>query len=229
MVRRGLRRLGYGLIGGVILLAVSYGATFAFLGWRETVSPSTSQILVLRDGQQIPLVQPTAAPGRVVSPAPPAGGDSPSRTGSSSAAPRAPAPRPPLRLQIPRLSLDWPVVLSDNDHLPRFQGVGWLLGSAFPGAAGNMVLVGHLDGRYATFARLHELQPGDHFIVATADSTMNYRVLSLHPTRPDDVAVLAPTSAATATLITCSGPWDAGLRMYEQRLIVSAAYEAAGP
>jgi hypothetical protein len=39
--------------------------------------------------------------------------------------------------------------------------------------------------------------------------------------------VLAPTATATATLITCSGQWDAGLRMYERRLIVTVDYEGA--
>ena len=229
MARRWLRRLGYGLAGGLILLAVSYGATFAFLGWREAVAPATRQILVLRNGQQIPLFQPPVAAAPLVPSGPAAAKDSPSRPVSGTASRPAPATLPPLQLQIPRLGLDWPVVLSDNDHLPRFQGVGWLLGSAFPGAAGNMVLAGHLDGRYATFTRLHELQPGDRFSGTTPEATTSYRVLSLHQTRADDVAVLAPTSTATATLITCSGPWDASLRMYEQRLIVSAVYEATGP
>src|SRR5205814_543012 len=72
---------------------------------------------------------------------------------------------PPERIRIPRIGVDWPVVLSDITHLPRFNGVGWLQGSAYPGTAGNLVLYGHLDGRYATFGRLHELRAGDEFSV----------------------------------------------------------------
>ncbi len=225
MAVRRLRRLGRGLVGGLVLLALGYGATFAFLGWREAVSPSTSQVLVLRDGRHIPLVQPTAAPA-----APALAADPPTgRVGVAArlVPPSVPAPLPPLRLQIPRIGLDWPVVLSDNAHLPRFQGVGWLLGSAFPGATGNLVLAGHLDGRYATFARLHELQPGDLFSVVTTAARTRYRVRSLRQTTADDVAVLAPTATATATLITCSGLWDTAQRMYAQRLIVTADYEGA--
>jgi sortase A len=141
------------------------------------------------------------------------------------------APLPPKRIKIPRIGVDWPVVLSDNEHLPRFKGVGWLLGSAFPGAPGNMVLFGHLDGPYATFGRLHELQPGDEFAVTTDEGEFVYRVRSSFQTTPDDVSVLAPTDTPTATLITCSGRWDPLARTYSHRLILTAdlVHRGVGP
>lgn len=129
---------------------------------------------------------------------------------------------PPERISIPSISTDWPVVLSTIDHLPEFRGVGWLLGSAFPGHAGNMVLYGHLGGEHGTFMRLHKLQPGAEFSVATAEHVYFYRVRESFETTPDDVGVMAPTSGATATLITCSGPWIPALQTNERRLIVVA-------
>ena len=129
---------------------------------------------------------------------------------------------PPERLHIAKIDLDWPIVLSDNDHLPQFQGVGWMLGSAFPGAPGNMVLFGHLGGPNGVFQRLHELAPGDDFTVETQGVEQHYRVQSLLETTPDEVSVLLPTDKPTATLITCSGPWNAALQTNERRLIVTA-------
>lgn len=134
----------------------------------------------------------------------------------------APQPLPPDRISIPRIGVGWPVVLGDNDNLPRFRAVGWFMGSGWPGTPGNMVLFGHLGGRNGTFMRLHELRPGDELSVFTAAGVARYRVREMHETTPDDVAVLAPTSGATATLITCSGPWDPVAQTNQRRLIVSA-------
>jgi sortase A len=131
---------------------------------------------------------------------------------------------PPLRITIPRLNVNWPVVLSTNDHLPHFKAVGWFLGSAYPGAAGNIVLFGHLDGPYSTFARLHELRAGDEVRVITEGQTHRYGVRRAFETTADDVAVLAPTAGATATFITCSGRWNSALHAYDHRLIVLADY-----
>ncbi len=213
----------------LILAGVGYFGVLKYFSWRETVSPSTSRVLVLKDGRRIPLQQPTAAPRPPATPtvqsAPPAPGDVP----QPAAAPRVSLAvqdqvMPPVRLEIPSIKVNWPVVLNNGIDLPKFKGIGWMLGSAFPGAAGNMVLFGHLDGPYATLGRLHELKPGDTFNVRTEDAQYNYRVTSLFQTTPDDVGVMAPTDGPTATLITCSGHWDTARQTYDHRLIVSADY-----
>lgn len=222
MVRRWLCR-GLLALGCVcIMLGVAYGSLIAYLMQREQVSPSTQQLLVLKDGQQIPLIQPTSTP-MVAAPFPTRQPDQPIEV-HATPTPTAPPLLPPERIIIPRLEMDWPVVLSTVDHLPQFTGVGWLLGSAFPGAPGNMVLYGHLGGPNGTFMRLHELQPGDEFSVMSAGAEHRYRVRSSQETTPDDVGVLAPTSTATATLITCSGPWDPVAQTNVRRLIVTADY-----
>lgn len=233
----------------LILAGTAYGGTIGYMMWRESVSPSTSQVLVLRDGRQIPLVQPTrpAEPVRETSaprPQPQWDGtgngspDSPealSPADKSTAPARAPVENsevviasaslaylPPLRLKIAGIDVDLPVVLSNSKHMPKFKGIGWLMGSAYPGKAGNLVLFGHLDGPYATFSKLRQLAPGDEFTVTTESDSLNYKVTRLFDTPRDDVAVLAPTGDATATLITCSGQWDPVLSDYSHRLIVVA-------
>jgi LPXTG-site transpeptidase (sortase) family protein len=270
---RGLSRLVLVLGCLLITLGVGYGGLVSYLTWRESSAPSTSRVLVLKDGRRIPLVQPTqAAPIQIpiatpsalpspvltlpggdeapaaTQPAPPAavptlpGADQapaptmpavplPSPTGVAAARPglslapgTAHAFLPPQRITIPRIGVDWPVVLSVNEELPHFKGVGWLMGSTYPGFAGNLVLFGHLDGPYATLGRLRELVPGDTFNVITEDGARVYRVRSSFSVTPDDVSVLAPTSTATATLITCSGHWDKVAKQYDHRLIILADY-----
>jgi sortase A len=225
MIRRWFRRLLAAIGCMLVLIGVGYGGSIAYMSWCEQTAPSTQRVLVLKDGRQIPLVQPTSAPvGQPTRRTPAAVVPT---TGAASIAP-TPASTvallPPLRIAIPKIGVDRPVVLSDNEHLPEFRGVGWLMGSSFPGAPGNMVLFGHLGGEYGTFMRLHELQPGDEFSIFTEARELRYRVRSSHETTPDDVGVLAPTEYASATLITCSGAWDPIAQTNVRRLIVSADY-----
>lgn len=221
MLRRWIRRLLATVGTLMMVLGLGYGGTIAYVSWREQVSPSTQQMLKLKDGQQIPLVQPTTAP---IAPKIAPG----ATAAEATAAPELviiPAQLPPMRVAIPSIGVDWPVVLSDNDNLPQFRGVGWLMGSGFPGAPGNIVLFGHLGGPHGTFMRLNELKPGDEFSIFTTGEEHRYKVRATHETTLDDVSVLAPTSDASATLITCSGPWDAVAQTNVRRLIVQADYE----
>lgn len=239
-------RLLIALVCLVMLGGAGYFGVIRYLVWRESASPSTARVLVLKDGRRIPLSQPTYPP--VTNPpsqaratpsgdAPPSNGEvsaqrpAPPTTVSRAETPvRAPQEQtqpqvmPPVRLLIPGIGAEWPVVLSNGKQLPRFKGIGWLLGSAFPGAIGNMVLFGHLDGEYATLGRLKDLKPGDAFSVLTDDGEYRYRVRSVFETSADNVGVMAPSSTATATLITCSGRWDNIAGMYDRRLIVTADY-----
>jgi len=241
------------LIAGSLLIIAGtiYGGTISYMMWRESVSPSTSQVLILKDGTRIPFIQPTRpaeqaggtlasrtqptsprnGPSTLNNPETTAPGDNPGRapshegnTGEGITSPSS-AYLPPLRLTIASIDVDLPVVLSNSKHMPQFKGVGWLMGSSYPGNAGNLVLFGHLDGPYATFSRLRELAPGDEFSVTTESADLRYQVTRLFDTLRDDVAVLSPTSGATATLITCSGQWDPVLGDYSHRLIVVAVLE----
>jgi sortase A len=216
---------------GCLLIAagVGYGGLLGYMAWQESTSPSTSRVLVLKDGQRIPLVQPTRQPAQPT----PTQYTLPSESSQASTSPltiteAAPSTSvevlPPLRIEIPAVNVDWPVVLADNDDMPRFKGVGWLIGSAYPGETGNIVLFGHLDGAYSTFDRLKELRPGDQFSIFTETHQYRYVVRENFETTPDDVSVLVPTDRPTATLITCSGRWDPAARNYSRRLIIEADF-----
>jgi LPXTG-site transpeptidase (sortase) family protein len=148
-------------------------------------------------------------------------------TGTAAAAPaRADVPLPPVGLQIPAIQLDVPVMLTTSDSLPSRQYAGWFFRSAFPATAGNMVILGHLDGDAAVFSRLDELVAGDELRVLTNDHVHVYIVESTSTVDASAVDVLAPTDRAMATLITCAGDWNWEQQSYESRLVVRAHYVA---
>lgn len=197
----GLARLAFGLGIVVYVLGLAYGGMSAYLAYSERVSPSTERVLTLKDGREVPLVQ----PARLTNP----------QTGAS-------LPQlPPVRVRIPAVGADWPVALSDVDALPRFQAVGWLIGTAFPGAPGNLVLFGQREGPYATFTRLDEVKPGDEVTLDTERGSHRYRVRAMFETTGDDVSALAPTEQATVTLIT---PATGATGEDARYLIVTADY-----
>ena len=141
--------------------------------------------------------------------------------------PPQPAVYPPRRLVIPSIGVSSPVVLGDNDHLPKFRAIGWYMGSAYPATRGNMVLFGHLDGPNATLGRLSELRPGEGVYVATRKGAFSYTVKSRRVVDRFDTSVMAPTSDARLTLITCAGEWLRDEGTYADRLIVVAEYSGA--
>jgi hypothetical protein len=96
--------------------------------------------------------------------------ESPAAMGAEAAAAavEAPLPRSPRRLRIPSIGVDSPVVeLGFTDkgewELPN-EEVGWYRHTAPPSAAGNAVLVGHLNSPWGlprVFARLKDVRVGD--------------------------------------------------------------------
>ena len=233
------RKLGVLALGLAIVAFAGYRLLMLYTGWREATAPSTQQVLVTAEGQQIPLVQPTAAPAGPANalsagPARPLpaipGGLAADLEPGLVAQPAALHPSlPPEGLTIPAIGLDAPVVLAPADNLPQFPGVGWLMGSAFPGAPGNLVLLGHGGGPYATLERLPELPVGAVFTVRTAGTQYSYKVRKAYETDPGDVAVLAPSDRPTATLITCVGAWDVTSKSNARRYIVVADLVEAAP
>lgn len=113
-----------------------------------------------------------------------------------------PVSLPPTQIKIPRIDVNAPVALSDVDYQLRFKAVGWMVGSAFPGAVGNLVLFGEASGPYATFTRLGELRPGDEIIIVAPGVEVHYRVRSVAAVAEDNVDIMAATTTPVATLIT---------------------------
>ncbi|GAB4505557.1 MAG: hypothetical protein Fur0043_25530 [Anaerolineales bacterium] len=113
-----------------------------------------------------------------------------------------PAPDQAIRLQIPRLKLDAPVVQGDGwEQLKK--GVGQHIGSANPGQNGNVVLTAHNDVYGELFRYLDQLQPGDTIIVYTQQRQFVYVVERTAIVEPTAVEVMASTGSPTVTLISC--------------------------
>ncbi len=107
-----------------------------------------------------------------------------------------------IRLQIPALKIDAPVVQGDGwEQLKK--GVGQHIGSADPGQDGNVVLSAHDDVYGELFRYLDKLQPGDQVIVYTQQRQYVYVVDRTELVEPTAVEVMASTGAPTVTLISC--------------------------
>ena len=106
---------------------------------------------------------------------------------------------PPGVLAIPSLKLTVPI-FAGTSELVLNRGVGWIEGTATPGADGNVGLAGHRDGY---FRRLKDLKLGDTIEVQSVGRTLHYRVTALKIVDPTDVSVLDSTHEPSVTLVTC--------------------------
>ena len=138
-------------------------------------------------------------------------------------------------ISIPKINVTAPIVYaSSNDEVSidnaLKNGVVHYAGTALPGELGNSVVVGHSSndwwqpGDYKfVFILLDKLIPGDTFSVNYQSKRYVYKVTEVKTVLPTDLSVLAPTSDATFTLITCT---PAGTDW--KRLVVKAT-QIAGP
>jgi sortase A len=113
-----------------------------------------------------------------------------------------PAPDQAIRIQIPAINVDAPIVQGDGwEQLKK--GVGQNIGSANPGQNGNLVLSAHNDVYGEIFRYLDRLVPGDQIIIYTQQRQYVYVVERTVIVEPTAVEVMAPTGSPTATLISC--------------------------
>jgi len=165
----------------------------------------------------------------------------------------APTGPPPVRIAIPRLYIDAPIVVLGLDanrypYVPsRPDQVAWYDFSAAPGRASNAVFAGHVDWQTrngdpipGVFYRLRELEIGDEITLNLEDGEqLQYKVTGNVATLYNDpnlVKAMDLTSNDVVTLITCGGAWaqdpsepEGG--NYSHRVIVRAERVAgfAGP
>jgi sortase A len=120
-------------------------------------------------------------------------------------APRAASPAPLARgaligrVDVPRLNLSAAIAEGDDDATLG-KAVGHLPDTPLPWQAGNAAFAAHRDG---LFRPLRDIRVNDEVKVVTPRGEFLYRVKKTQVVNPDDVWVLAPTSTATITLITC--------------------------
>ncbi|MDD2921930.1 MAG: class D sortase [Anaerolineales bacterium] len=113
-----------------------------------------------------------------------------------------PAPDQAVRIQIPAITVDAPIVQGDGwEQLKK--GVGQYIGSAAPGQNGNVVLSAHDDVYGELFRYLDRLVPGDQIIIFTQQRQYVYIVDRTILVEPTAVEVMAPTGSPTVTLISC--------------------------
>lgn len=150
----------------------------------------------------------------------------------------------PVRLSIPRLYVDAPIVTlgvasDQTPQVPRSgEEVAWYDFSAQPGRGDNAVLAGHVDWRTrngdaipGVFYRLREVEIDDVIQIDLEDGTeLQYRVTGNIAVKFDDpnvVKVMEPASKDVLTLITCGGTWFNDPRSpnggtYSHRIVVRA-------
>ncbi len=150
------------------------------------------------------------------------------------AQPLSRAPEQAVRLQIPRLGVDAPIITLGVDRNGAMETpespevVAWYNFSALPGAVGNAVFSGHRDWRTgvtAVFWRLGELRAGDVILIVTPSAELRYTVQTSELYENDQAPVaqiVGGTSFAAVTLITCEGLFDRASRNYSQRRVVRA-------
>jgi sortase A len=115
---------------------------------------------------------------------------------------QTPAPQNGVRIQIPALNIDAPIVRGDGPEQLK-KGVGQHIGTANPGEIGNMVLSGHNDTFGEVFRYLDQMKAGDKIIIYTFTRSYTYIVEGWSLVNPDQVDVMDPTPYESVTLISC--------------------------
>lgn len=196
------------------------------------------------DPPQAPRVAAAGPGASAAAPADPQQADpqqfAPERAAPQQAEPQQPGaglPRStPTRLRIPKIAVDAPfttLTLGASGHLnPPPAGdtnlVGWYAEGASPGEKGTAIIAGHVDTKTsaAVFARLGELNRGDHFTVERTDGRDAEFVVDDHETFAKDdfpsKRVYADAQRPEARLITCAGEYDHAAKDYKDNLVIFA-------
>ena len=143
---------------------------------------------------------------------------------------------PPVRLTLPRLHIDAPVLpvsvgvdgLLDVPDNPR--QLGWWSSSSTPGMpSGSVVIDGHVDSAalgLGAFFRLREARPGDDVVlVNAAGRSTRYTVVarrSFAKTSLPVAEVFASDVSSRLVLLTCGGRFDQETRHYADNIVVYA-------
>ena len=130
--------------------------------------------------------------------------------------PPTPAPGQAIRIQVPAIEVDAPVVQGDGwEQLKK--GVGQHVGGVNPGEKGKLVLSAHNDVFGEIFRDLDRLKPGDEIILHTGQRSFTYLVTGTKVVEPTDVDVMEQSGRSEVTLISCY-PY----MVDDQRIVVTA-------
>ncbi|MBN2388221.1 MAG: sortase, partial [Anaerolineales bacterium] len=134
-----------------------------------------------------------------------------------------------LRLEIPRLDLDMPIIgIPINDDgwnlTWLWNQAGHLAGTAYPGNPGNAVLTAHVylpSGAPGPFVNLGSLRWGDQIVLHANGQRYLYEVRTNARVLPNDLAPLRHEEYPWLTLITCQS-YNETTDSYRYRLVVRA-------
>jgi LPXTG-site transpeptidase (sortase) family protein len=146
---------------------------------------------------------------------------------------------PAIRLAVGLLKLGGAAGGADYLSLPTpplavaASDAGWYQFTATPGAAGNAVIVGHVDTYVGAgvFYNLYQLRKGDAIYVTAGGSRQRFEVTSARemPKAGFPVSqVFGSTEKHMLWLITCGGAFDYRTRHYLDNIVVSATWLPAG-
>ncbi|MFQ6101908.1 MAG: sortase [Anaerolineae bacterium] len=197
----------------VVELAVLAGLVLVLLASLATlrqINEEASQAQQLPTPTPTPLIQVVVLPGGHTPPDSP-GGPAPEEipahlrdlVGAITPLPMpTPGPEQAMRIQIPAIGVDGPVVEGDDWESLK-QGAGHHVGSANPGESGNCVISAHNDIFGEIFRDLPDLDLGDEIFVHTASQVYRYIVTQKRIIEPTGVDVMYPASSPVLTLISC--------------------------
>jgi sortase A len=125
----------------------------------------------------------------------------------------APQPETPLRVIIPDLNIDEPIV-QGTDWEALKMGVGQHLNNATPTQRGsNIVLAAHNDIYGQIFRHIDQLRPGSIIRIQTQTRMYEYIVTGSEIVQPNEVRVMEPRGYTAVTLISCY-PYQVNNRRY---------------
>ena len=126
-------------------------------------------------------------------------------------------------LEIGKVKIRVPV-FDGTDDLTLNRGVGRIVGTAMPGAEGNIGIAGHRDG---FFRGLKDISIGDEVDLVMTTEEATYVVDQIEIVSPADVRVLQPRPTSSLTLVTCYPFYFVGDA--PQRFIVHASIASRRP
>ena len=224
-VERGRRRPAWPVWTGAILLVVGLAA----LGWAAwtVLTPPVDPAAAAREVAALRASWAGAIPTDAATPGPNATAGvtaEPTATAGGTPGPSgilAPTPTPTLTpeavaiLRVPTLGAEVPVFAGTSDEALA-RGAGWYVGTAAPGAVGNLGLAAHGAPR-GPLAGLGTLQPGAEVVVETREATFTYAL---------DNAPASSQVANTDFWILDPVPGHPGDRPTEALITVTTSFDA---
>ena len=197
------------VLAALVLVLFSLQATVREIN-EESSQAQQAQLSILPTPTPTPLIQVAVLPGGHTPPDA-LGGSAPAEIPAhlrdlvSAITPRpmpTPGPEQAIRIQIPAIAVDAPVVEGDDWESLK-QGAGHHVGSANPGESDNCIISAHNDIFGEIFRTLPDLGLGDEVFVHTASQVYRYVVTQKRFIEPTEVSVMYPTSSPVLTLISC--------------------------